>query len=179
MSDESEPCPCETHTPDGAPGAVSDKEYVIRFIPDRDWLTEDGNGALRLSLHAFSREDLKGARGKSVSVLRCITPREEIIRRGKDMSREPSWADDPVIAQASVADLRQIHDKCQRREVCVNADPTDDSDRLGPCPTHAGILRANPPLDPKQRLEWKLLRDKLADKFDKIYHFCSFRPPVP
>jgi hypothetical protein len=67
--------------------------------------------------------------------------------------------------------MRKIRDAEGRREVCVNADPTtDENDKLGPCPSHASILRANPPLDPTQRLEWQILRVKLAEQFTNIRH---------
>jgi hypothetical protein len=97
-----------------------------------------------------------------VSVLRDEhTAGRETARRAQAMNRELAWATDPVLARGLVMSIRSIRDKEGRREVCVNADPTtDENDKLGACPSHASILRANPPPDPAQRLEWQMLRIK-------------------
>jgi len=87
------------------------------------------------------------------------------------MNREPKWSSDPVLARGLVISLRSIRDTEGRREVCVNADPTThENDKLGACPSHASILRADPPLDVTQRLEWQMLRVKLAEQFTEIRH---------
>jgi hypothetical protein len=94
------------------------------------------------------------ARCKSEGVRREEhTAPPETARRAQAVNREPKWSSDPVLARGSVISLRNIRDTEGRREVCVNADPTtDQNDKLGACPTHASILRADPPLDVTQRL---------------------------
>lgn len=166
------PCPCEEDVPNGAPGAVSDAECVIRHVPVSQWLLPNG----WLSASAFPRDEVRGLKGKSVSVLRGMTPPDEVTRRGAALNKEPAWATDPVIARAPVLALRQIVDREQRREICVNADPVETP--LGFCTTHASVLRAFPPLDPKQLMEWATLREKLADAFAGISH-CSGKPIAP
>lgn len=166
------PCPCEGDVPDGAPGAVADAEWVIRHIPVSQWLMPNG----QLSASAFPRDELRGVKGKSVSVLRGMTPPDEVTRRGTALNKEPAWASDPVIARAPGLALRRIMDKEQRREIRVNADPVETP--LGFCTIHASVLRAFPPLDLKQLMEWATLREKLADAFAGISH-GSGKPVAP
>lgn len=99
-----------------------------------------------------------------------------MARRGTALNKQPTWAADPVVAKARVLDPRQIVDRQQRREVCVNADPMDTPP--GFCATHAGVLRAFPPLDPKQPMEWAMLREKLSDCFAEVAH-CSGKAVEP
>ena len=170
MSGDPPPCPCEHHAPPGSPGPVADAETVIRYIPVSQWIMPSG----LVSASAFPRDELRGVQGKSVSVLRRdLTAPEEIARRGVALSKEPAWAGDPVLAQTRVLTVRGIADKQGRRELCVNADPVDTP--LGFCATHAGVLRADPPPDLKQLLEWARLREKLADAFGKAAP-CSGKP---
>ena len=166
------PCPCEEDVPDRAPSAVAGAEWVIRHVPVSQWLLPNG----RLSAAAFPRDELRGIKGKSVSVLRGMTPPDEVTRRGAALNKEPAWASDPLIARAPVSALRQIVDREQRREICVNADPVETP--LGFCPTHASVLRAFPPLDPRQLMEWATLREELADAFAEIAH-ASGQPVAP
>lgn len=176
MNEDFPPCPCERIAPEGAPGPVADTETVIRFVPVAAWIAWDGEGKARLRPVAFPEDELKGSGDKSVSVLRGMTPSGEISRRAAARNKEPAWANDPVTAEASVLTLRQLLDKRQRREMCVNADPLETD--LGFCPTHASILRAYPPLDKEQRLAWAVLRLKLATAFSEALH-CSGQPPMP
>jgi len=176
MNGEGEPCPCELEHPQEAPGPVADCETVIRFIPHDIWLYNDERGQRSLNSKAFGKDELSGSVGKkSVSVLRAEkTSPDEILRRGRCINKEESWSDDPLIAVASAQKLRNMVNGSGRREICVYADPTDATrDILGPCPTHASLLRAKPPLDPKlQRAEWSRLRLELAAQFVNIRH-CS------
>jgi len=174
MSPEDEPCPHEQIVPDGAPGAVRDDEWVIRFVPSRDWLMWDDNARPVLRSAAFPRDELAGREGKSVSLLRQITPDVAVKQRGKFLNKEDSWRDDPVIAKAEVTKLRGLRDQRGRREVCVNADPTTDD--LGYCATHANVLRACPPLEKTQRTEWSKLRLKVATQFTEIRHHSGRAP---
>lgn len=173
MSGDSEPCPCERDAPAGAPGPVDDAETVIRFVPVAASIARDGRGGTALTPMAFPQDELLGRKGKSVSVLREMTAADEVARRGAAINKEPAWADDPVLAKASVRALRQLLDKKRRRELCVNADPVEDN--FGRCPTHASVLRASPPPDKTQRLEWTRLRLELAAQFADVVH-CSGSP---
>jgi hypothetical protein len=171
MSDVPQPCPRERDVPNGAPSPVDDTEMVVRFVPTFAWIAWDQTGKAKLRPAAFPEDELKGSKGKSVSVLRGITPPNEVSRHAVNRNREPSWADDPVVAEAHVLVLRSLLDNRQRREVCVNADPVATD--LGFCPTHASILRAHPPPDREQRLAWAVLRLKLATAFAEVAHASS------
>ncbi len=176
MSGNPEPCPCERDSPADAPGPVDDAEAVVRLVPVSAWIASNGRGGTVLTPMAFPQDELLGRKGKSVSVLRGMTAADEVERRGGKLNKEPAWAADPVIANASVLALRQLLDKEHRRELCVNADPVEDD--CGPCPTHASVLRASPPLDKTQRVEWTRLRLELAARFVEVVH-CSGRPVMP
>jgi hypothetical protein len=127
-------------------------------------------------MSAFPEGELQGRDGKTVSVLRDMTPPGEVAQRAFLRNKEQAWASDPVIAKASVRDLRQMYDAAGRRELCVNADPIrNDNDS---CPTHASVLRSNPPPDAKHRLIWARLRVELATKFEYVAH-CSGRQIAP
>jgi hypothetical protein len=167
-----EMCPREWEAPPPAPGPVECNETVVRFVLHQAQLIRNAEGQPVLTATAFPRDELRGINGKSVSVLRDEhTAAEETARRAQAMSRESMWSSDPVLARGLVISIRNIHDAKGRREVCVNADPTtDENDKLGACPSHASILRANPPLDLTQRLEWQMLRVKLAEQFTEIRH---------
>jgi hypothetical protein len=165
-------CPREREAPSPAPGPVECDEIVVRFVLLQAQLIRNAEGQPVLTAAAFPKEELRGTRGKSVSVLREEhTAPLETARRAQAMNREQKWSSDPVLARGSVISLRSIRDTEGRREVCVNADPTtDENDKWGPCPSHASILRADPPLDITQRLEWQMLRVKLAEQFNEIRH---------
>ena len=169
---DDEVCPREREAPAPAPGPVRCIETVVRFVLLQAQLIRDAEGQPVLTAAAFPRDELRGIRGKSVSVLREEhTAALETGRRAQAMNREQKWSSDPVLARGLVISLRSIRDREGRREVCVNADPTTDvNDKLGACPSHASILRADPPLDVRQRLEWQMLRVKLAEQFTKIRH---------
>jgi hypothetical protein len=172
MTIEDEACPREAETPPPAPGPVASTETVVKIVRLKKELILNGRGRPVLTSLAFPKEELRGIQGKSVSVLRDEhTAVEEIARRAGEINREPTWSSDPVIARGTVISIRDIRDAEERREVCVNADPTtEERDRLGACPTHASILRAHPPLDSSQRLQWNMLRLKLAEQFTEIRH---------
>jgi len=171
MSAPPEPCPCERNSPDGAPGPVADGETVIRFVPLQDWVARSGTGRAELTVAAFPEEELEGRKGKSVSVLRPMTGPAELVRRAVARNREAAWAGDPVVARGSVGPMRQLRDGEERREICVNADPI--TDELGHCPTHASILRSNPPPDRSQRLQRAKLRLALVSVFLDVAHLSG------
>jgi hypothetical protein len=172
MTSEDEACPREAEAPPPAPGPVKSTETVVKFVRLKKELILNGRGQPVLTSLAFPKDELRGVQGKSVSVLRDEhTAVEEIARRAGEINREPTWSSDPVIARSRVISIRNIRDTEGRREICVNAHPTtDENDRLGACPTHASILRAHPPLDSSQRLQWDMLRLKLAEQFEDIQH---------
>ena len=148
-----------------------DDEFVLRFVPSSAWLIHDEAGRATLSTAAFPAEELEGKRDKSISVLRGMTPPPEIQRRAGSRNLEPGWKSDPVAARAVVQKLRALQDASGRREICVNADPT--TDRLGPCPTHASILRSVPPRDPSPRTERAKLRFALTRIFADLAHISG------
>jgi hypothetical protein len=172
MIGDNETCPREGEAPSPAPGPVECNETIVRFVPLQAQLIRNAEGQPVLTAAAFPRDELRGIHGKSVSVLRdAHTAAEETARRAQAMNRESMWSSDPVPARGLVTSIRNIRDPKGRREVCVNADPTtDENDKLGACTSHASILRANPPLDLTQRLEWQMLRVKLAEQFTEIRH---------
>ena len=102
------------------------------------------------------------------------TPPSEIARRGLAINAEAAWADDPVGVIAVVASLRAIKDALARREVCVYAEPTTSAeDRLGACPTHAGLKRSSKGPDDKSKLQWAVLRGEVANRFTRFVHVVS------
>ncbi len=171
MSAAPEPCPCEGHAPDGAPGPVADDETVIRIVPLRGWLARGAAGQAELSVAAFPEQELEGKNGKSVSVLRPMTEPADLARRAAARNREDAWAGDPVVARGSAGSMRQLRDGAGRREICVNADPVTDA--LGPCSTHASILRSDPPPDRTRRLQRAKLRLALASVFVEVVHLSG------
>jgi hypothetical protein len=177
---DDETCPREGEAPSPAPGPVECSETVVRFVLLQAQLIRNAEGQPVLTAAAFPKDELRGARGKSVSVLRDEhTAAQETVRRGQAMNRESMWASDPVLARGLVISIRNIREVEGRREVCVHADPTTaENDKLGACPSHASILRANPPLDLTQRLEWQMLRVKLADQFTEIHHHSGLAVKV-
>jgi hypothetical protein len=171
MSGDAEPCPGEQQVPAGAPSAVADSETVTRLVPSLGWIIRDGKGQAALGPVAFPKVDLSGKDARTISVLRDMTEPAETRRRAVCMNTELAWTEDPVIARAPVLQLRLVCDTQGRREACVFADPTTaETDKFGACPTHASILRACPPLDMKQRLEWNRLRLALAQTFAEVRH---------
>jgi hypothetical protein len=172
MIGDDEPCPREREAPPPAPGPVESSEILVRFVVIREQLIVTDEGLPALTSAAFSQEELRGRGGKSVSVLRDEhTAPQETGRRAQAVNRESAWSSDPVLARGVVSFVRNIRDREGRREICVYADPTtDENDKFGACPSHASILRANPPPDRRQRLEWQMLRLKLAEQFTRIRH---------
>ena len=139
-------CSRKREAPSPAPGPVECAEIVVKFALLETQLIRNAEGS-PYSQRQHSQTILRGIRGKSVSVLReKHTAPPETARRAQAMNREPKWSSDRVLARGSVISVRNIRDTEGRREVCVNADPTtDQNDKLGACPTHASILRADPP----------------------------------
>ena len=67
--------------------------------------------------------------------------------------------------------LRKIADSAGYREICVNADPLkSETDNF---PTHASILLASRFINEADRIDWTLLRLKLADAFAEVLHFSG------
>jgi hypothetical protein len=175
MAADAEPCPGERDDPCWGVSAVADDELLIKIVEIRSLLTEDEQGRPRLTASAIKRDDLAGRDGRSVSTLRQgLTPHNEIQRRSKSINKEPAWVDDPLLATATTLDLRNLMDRASRREVCVHAEPTTiENDKLGACPTHAGIKRSCTPPETKSRLEWAVLRGAVAAKFREFRHAYS------
>jgi hypothetical protein len=163
----------EANSPAGSPGPVLDTELVVRVVPVALHLEFGPAGEIVLAPAAISREHLSGRNGKSFSVLRePHTSAIEIMRRALLQNRQSEWANDPVLARAKVEELRSLCEQSLNwRMVCVNADPTGKEDPLGPCPTHASVLRSNPqPSGPNQRMGWLLVQAEVAAKFTAISH---------
>ena len=175
MAADADPCPGEHDDPCCGVSAVANDEVLIKIVEIRSLLTEDQQGRPRLTASAIKREDLAGRGGRSVSTLRQgLTPYNEVQRRSKSINRESAWVDDPLLAMAATSDLRSLEDKASRREVCVHAEPTTiENDKLGACPTHAGIKRSCTPPETKSRLEWAVLRGAVAAQFREFRHAYS------
>lgn len=166
----SQECPCEAETPVGAPGPVFEREHVIRVAAQPDWVVP-GPGNPGMTIAAFSRRDLEAREaGRNASVFRDSILDENLAARARDIAK----TDAPVYGTADVIRIRSILDDDGRREFCVNADPIQDS--LGKCPEHSGIVRTKPLPDGKDRVEWQIVRLKLARIFDRIGR-CSIDPP--
>ena len=176
-----EPCPCESVAPSTSPGPVSDAEVLIRFVEKSDLVVADDLGRNFLAATAVSKNDLHGKGGqRSFSVVReGYTEAEELKRRAVARTREDQWRDNPVLARTEARRLREIVDLAMRREICVNSDPTyEKNDALGPLPSHASVVRADPPLDDKMREQWLRLRTAVGECFDDIRH-CDGTPVAP
>jgi hypothetical protein len=169
-------CPDEANVPFGAPSAVDDGELVVRCVRQAGELVWNLQGFAELDIGAIRREDLEGKGTKSVSVLRePPTARSDIAKRAADHNLQPEWINDPVVARAHVIELRTLVDryKAPWRLVCVNADPTGGDDPLGPCPTHASIVRSRPQPGKEQRMDWLEARSKVAAAFKAIAHISG------
>jgi hypothetical protein len=173
-SQPDDPCPLERVDPSSEVRACSDSENLLKFVELRSLVGQKPDGQLYLTVSAVRQDDLKGGK-RSVSTLRCpSTPKSEIIRRGREINFEPAWADDPLGVVAGVVSLREIKDDSGRREICVYAEPTTSAeDRLGACPTHAGLKRSNKGPVEKSRLQWAVLRGTVAARFTHFLHVCS------
>ena len=174
-------CPCEADAPPPAPGPITGAEVIVRFVPLADQLTLNTQGEPVLAPVAFSKDELAGKNNKSGSVLRGgLTAGHEIARRARAKNKQPEWTQDPVLARADVGELRALRDSSGWRMVCINADPTTaQDDPLGPCPTHASVLRSHPPLSNQQRIEWLLLRTQVSTAFRLISHHSGHKVSVP
>jgi hypothetical protein len=168
-------CPCEIDVPDGAAGAVTDDEIITRFVPLESWLVWNDEGRPELTIAAFPKSELQGAKGNCASVLRDGIGRLELEARASDRNREPAWTalNDPVLATAAVADIRQLRSE-KRRLACVNADPI--TDQIGPCPWHAGLVGGQPEIPKKPNLPWDTVREMIASRFTSITHFSGTVP---
>jgi hypothetical protein len=176
---EDNPCPCEMDHPAVNINAVQDEENLVKVVVLRSHLATSINGHIQLTTTAISQDDISGKKDasggtRSVSTFRAEqTPREELVRRAKAINRVPEWCDDPISAIVAATTLRTIMDEDGRREVCVYAEPTDERDKLGPCPTHAGLKRSLSPPIPDSRLSWAVLRSTVAQKFTAFKRVCS------
>ena len=180
-----EPCPCEQSGRHSSLGPVGDAEVVVRFVPKRDNLVNEG-GRPRLVAASFARDDIKGVGSgpskRSVSSFRGQgkTPYTDLLARACFQNREPAWCEDPVVAFANVKDLRVIVDQDGRREICVYADRTLDDDPLGVCESHASIRKSSPADQKHNRQDIALLRSCLSDAFAEVRHLISgTSPPLP
>lgn len=179
MSASNDPCPCEMDGIGDCVSPVGHDETVVKVVVQRDHLVVDSNGKASLAHTAISKDDLArkaGRNGKQRSVStfrRSLTPSEELGRRAKELTKEAAWKDNPILAVAHTGSLRSITTKDTRREICVYAEPTGEDDPLGPCPSHAGIIRSFLPPDPKTLLEWLTLRTEVASRFSELLYCCS------
>ena len=173
-SQPDDPCPLERVDPSPEVSACSDVESLLKFVELRSLVGQSEDGQLYLTISAIRQDDLKGGK-RSVSTLRRLhTPQSEIVRRGLAINAEPQWAGDPLAVIAVVASLRAIKDASARREVCVYAEPTTSAeDKLGACPTHAGLKRSTKTPDDTSKLHWAVLRGEVARCFTRFVHIVS------
>lgn len=165
------PCPNEDNPPAEAPGKVENTELVIRVAVQEDWVLSD-SGSLTLSTAAFTKNDLQGRKGASVSLIREMTSPAEVLRRARALTKEPRWVEDPILGRAVTDAIRRIVDDDGRREFCVNADIVDDD--LGKLVTHASLLRSCPIPNSDERALWSAIRLLVAQTFNDVRH-CSGR----
>lgn len=177
-----DPCPREQEAPHPAPSPVDDSESLVRLVASVSSIVGADN-TMRLSPGSFARSDIRGTREadgreRSVSTYRReLTPHGELLARAHAHNQERVWSDDPVVAVASVKGLRTICDQTGRREFCVYAEPTSETeDRYGSCPTHAGIKRSKPEQSEMQRVEINILRSKIAGIFGPLERLVSGKP---
>jgi hypothetical protein len=175
-----EPCPCEDNPPATAPGRVGDDEWLVRFVSDRSHVGRDDEGNYFIVPAGVPKDDLRQHNGRSFSTVReTHIDKGEMITRAAAVTKTEEWKADPVLGRATATALRSIRDMAQRREVCVNADPTTaENDWLGPCAAHASIVRSTPPLDENDRLAWLILRTKVGECFDSIRHSSATMPAL-
>jgi hypothetical protein len=175
-----EPCPCEDTPPASAPGRVGDDECLVRFISDRHHVGRDDEGNYFIVSAGVPKDDLRQYNDWSFSTVReSHIDKGEMIIRAVAVTKTQEWKADPVLGRSTATALRSVRDKAQRREVCVNADPTtSENDKLGPCAAHASIVRSTPPLDENDRLAWLTLRTKVGECFDHIRHNSGAIPVI-
>jgi hypothetical protein len=177
---QADPCPCEQSGASSSFGSVLDREVVIRFVSRRKDLLREGD-RWRLASSSFARDDINGAREKdgrrSVSSFRGggKTTYDTLVVRVCAANKELGWAEDPVVAGAQVSDLRKIVDPAGRREICVYADTTEETDPLGFCESHASIRKSEPAPERHERQNIAILRSQLSDAFTEIKHLISGR----
>jgi hypothetical protein len=174
-----DPCPCEQSGERSCFGPVRDEELIVRFVIRRDELLRGEANNWRLVGTSFASSDINGAKDakgrRSVSSFRGggMTPYDALVARACSKNTEPSWAEDPVIATALAGDLRRIVDDAGRREFCVYADATGETDELGVCESHASIRKSEPAYARHQRQSIAILRSRLSDAFIEIRHLIS------
>lgn len=172
---ECEACPLEWISAENSPGPVLNEETIIRLGVIPSHVAIASQGGFHLVPVAVSKSELNGKNNHSYSLLREAHVEEnDLIARAKGTNTFPGWNDNPVLARASVANVRAVVDDNGTREICVNADPTtDETDRFGACRAHASALRSeNPPrskIDPN-RIGWMLLRTWVGECFTDIRH---------
>ena len=157
---------------------------LVRFVNGQDDIVWDGF-LPRVSPASFSRDDIRGAKGKdskkrSISTFRhALTPRAELFARARAYTLNQGWCSDPVVAIGEALNFRSIRDDNGRRELCVYAEPLDEpSDPHGPCPTHAGLRRSDPVRRDAQRMDLLMMRDRIASCFGPLGHLaCAGFPP--
>lgn len=167
MTPDSEPCPCESHVPPGAPGRVDDSEFVFRTIRIKaNDLVFDDSGIAQLSPLVFKSDELKGNSG-GVSLVRAIASRDKIQQITSRINQNIEWLQDPVVASSSVESLRSLYDDNERRIICVNATPRPEN-----C-YHASLLRSSPAPDEKSRMEWQKIKMLLIKAFADVRHLSG------
>jgi hypothetical protein len=172
---EPEPCPCETKIPPTSPGPVEDHEVLVRFVEFKTQVGCDETGRIFLLPAAVRQDDIKGKAGRSFSIAReAHTDGDHLCIRALARTQEEDWKQNPVLARTHTKRLREIVDGAERREVCVNSDPTTaEKDPLGAFPGHASALRSDSPKDKKEielRQIWLQIRTAVGDCFDDIRH---------
>ena len=150
-----EPCPCEDDPPATAPGPCRGRRVAgsICFRSGATW-AETTKENYFIVPAGVPKDDLRQHNGSVFlgTVRETHIDKGEMITRAAAATKTKEWKADPVLGRATATALRSIRDKAQRREVCVNADPTTaENDWLGPCAAHASIVRSTPPLDENDR----------------------------
>lgn len=160
-------------------GPVVDNETLVLAIRSVDHVRVAPDGKLVLAATAIATKDIKGTdegngkRGVSFEREECAGS-EGLLRRIQLLTK----SEDPLVARVEARQIREIVDNEQTRELCVHAEPTDQSDPYGPSPTHGAFRARENRREPPTGLSWAILRSEIAGRFRRFGHLKSGVEPV-
>lgn len=160
-------------------GPVADGETLVVAVKNADHVRPGPDGGLVLATIALASKDIRGIdegqgqRGVSFE-------REE--RAGPatllDRMQKVTGEVDPLVGRVEARIIRKIVDAEGIRELCVHAEPTDETDKHGPSPTHGAFRARKNRKDPPTGLSWAVLRSEIAHRFRRFGHLKTGAEPV-
>lgn len=171
-------CPDESAAPN-CHGPVADGETLVVAVKILDHVRPGPDGGLVLVASAIAPKDIRGIddgqgrRGVSFEREECAGP--DILL---DRMQKVTGADDPLVGRVEARIIRKIVDADGTRELCVHAEPTDETDKHGPSPTHGAFRARKNRKDPPTGLSWAVLRSEIAHRFRRFGHLKTGAEPV-